>query len=102
MGTSSKGDNQGQDLQEFLPQVLGMLSDASGEGDHVHSPQTGSHRADALQLAIDEFDRLREVEPLMLCIISHVGALKERIRAGIEVIAFERGSRLVVAATAMG
>ena len=38
----------------------------------------------------------------MLCIISHVGALKERIRAGIEVIAFERGSRLVVAATAMG
>ena len=34
----------------------------------------------------------------MVGIISHVGALRERIRQGIEVIGGERGSRVVVGA----
>jgi hypothetical protein len=37
-----------------------MHFDASGDGKHVYSPsQPGSHRADTLQLAMDERDRLR-------------------------------------------
>jgi exonuclease SbcC len=35
-------------------------------------------------------------------IISHVGALRERIRQGIEVIAGERGSRVLVGGGAEG
>ena len=51
----------------------------------------GSLDPDNLQLAMDELDRLRE-GGRMIGIISHVGALKERIRAGIEVRATEQGS----------
>jgi len=71
MGTSSKGDNQGQDLQEFLQQVLVMLSDASGEGDHVHSPRQAA------------------IEPIRCS------------WQWMSVIASERGSRLMVGAMAM-
>jgi hypothetical protein len=53
-----------------------------------------------LQLAMDELDRLRE-GGRMIGIISHVGALKERIRAGIEVSAGETGSRARVVRTVM-
>jgi exonuclease SbcC len=59
----------------------------------------GSLDPDTLQLAMDELDRLRE-GGRMIGIISHVGALKERIRAGIEVIASDRGSRVRVGSTA--
>jgi exonuclease SbcC len=55
----------------------------------------GSLDPDNLQLAMDELDRLRQ-GGRMIGIISHVGALRERIRQGIEVIASDRGSRLVV------
>ncbi|MEB3256043.1 MAG: SMC family ATPase [Synechococcaceae cyanobacterium] len=57
----------------------------------------GSLDPDNLQLAMDELDRLRQ-GGRMVGIISHVGALRERIRQGIEVIAGERGSRVVVGA----
>ena len=60
----------------------------------------GSLDPDNLQLAMDELDRLRE-GGRMIGLISHVGALRERIRAGIEVIAGERGSSLRVGSTAM-
>ncbi|MCP9837500.1 SMC family ATPase [Cyanobium sp. N.Huapi 1H5] len=59
----------------------------------------GSLDPDNLQLAMDELDRLRE-GGRMIGLISHVGALRERIRGGIEVIAGERGSSLRVGVTA--
>jgi exonuclease SbcC len=55
----------------------------------------GSLDPDSLQLAMDELDRLREGGRL-IGLISHVAALRERIRSGIEVMASERGSRLRV------
>ncbi|WP_216908059.1 SMC family ATPase [Synechococcus sp. CCY 0621] len=59
----------------------------------------GSLDPDNLQLAMDELDRLRE-GGRMIGLISHVGALRERIRGGIEVIAGDRGSSLRVGVTA--
>jgi uncharacterized FAD-dependent dehydrogenase len=58
----------------------------------------GTLDPDNLQLAMDELDRLRE-GGRMIGIISHVGALKERIRAGIEVSTGERGSSARVVRT---
>ena len=60
----------------------------------------GTLDPDSLQLAMDELDRLRE-GGRMIGIISHVGALRERIRCGIEVLATDQGSRVVVGSTAM-
>jgi exonuclease SbcC len=59
----------------------------------------GTLDPDNLQLAMDELDRLRE-GGRMIGIISHVGALKERIQAGIEVSSGERGSTARVVRTA--
>ncbi|WP_254954684.1 AAA family ATPase [Cyanobium sp. Cruz-8H5] len=59
----------------------------------------GSLDPDNLQLAMDELDRLRE-GGRMIGLISHVGALRERIRGGLEVIAGDRGSSLRVGVTA--
>jgi exonuclease SbcC len=61
----------------------------------------GTLDPDNLQLAMDELDRLRQGGRLV-GIISHVGALRERIRQGIEVIAGERGSRVLVGGAADG
>jgi exonuclease SbcC len=61
----------------------------------------GTLDPDNLQLAMDELDRLRE-GGRMIGLISHVGALRERIRSGIEVIASERGSRVRVGSLARG
>ncbi|MCT0218227.1 SMC family ATPase [Synechococcus sp. CS-1329] len=55
----------------------------------------GSLDPDNLQLAMDELDRLRE-GGRMVGLISHVGALKERIRYGIEVLSSDQGSRVQV------
>lgn len=55
----------------------------------------GSLDPDSLQLAMDELDRLRD-GGRMIGLISHVAGLRERIRSGIEVVASERGSRLLV------
>ncbi len=60
----------------------------------------GTLDPDNLQLAMDELDRLRE-GGRMIGIISHVGALKERIRSGIEVIASDQGSSVRVGGTEM-
>ena len=60
----------------------------------------GTLDPDNLQLAMDELDRLRE-GGRMIGIISHVGALKERIRSGIEVVASEQGSRVLVGSLMM-
>jgi exonuclease SbcC len=57
----------------------------------------GSLDPDSLQLAMDELDRLRE-GGRMIGLISHVAALRERIHTGLEVVASERGSRVVVGA----
>jgi exonuclease SbcC len=59
----------------------------------------GTLDPDNLQLAMDELDRLRQ-GGRMVGIISHVGALRERIRQGMEVIAGETGSRVLVGPTA--
>lgn len=51
----------------------------------------GTLDPDNLQLAMDELDRLRE-GGRMIGLISHVGALRERIRCGIQVVASDQGS----------
>jgi exonuclease SbcC len=58
----------------------------------------GSLDPDSLQLAMDELERLRDGGRL-IGLISHVAALRERIRSGIEVMASEGGSRLRVGVT---
>ena len=60
----------------------------------------GTLDPDNLQLAMDELDRLRE-GGRMIGIISHVGGLRERVRSGIEVLASDEGSRVVVRSSAM-
>jgi exonuclease SbcC len=50
---------------------------------------------------MDELERLREGGRL-IGLISHVAGLRERIRNGIEVVATERGSRLVVGVAQAG
>ncbi|HEX2575056.1 MAG TPA: SbcC/MukB-like Walker B domain-containing protein, partial [Aquihabitans sp.] len=55
----------------------------------------GSLDPDSLQLAMDELDGLRE-GGRMVGLISHVGALRERIRVGIEVTPTESGSTVRV------
>jgi DNA repair protein SbcC/Rad50 len=61
----------------------------------------GSLDPDNLQLAMDELDRLRQ-GGRMIGLISHVSALRERIRSGIEVVAGESGSRVQVGPTGGG
>jgi len=61
----------------------------------------GSLDPDNLQLAMDELDRLRE-GGRMIGLISHVAALRERIRGGIQVVAGERGSRVTVGPSGEG
>ena len=60
----------------------------------------GSLDPDNLQLAMDELDRLRE-GGRMIGVISHVGALRERIRAGIAISSGQNGSRATVCRTAL-
>ena len=55
----------------------------------------GTLDPEALQLAMDELDGLRE-GGRMVGLISHVGALRERIRVGIEVTPTDHGSTVRV------
>lgn len=57
----------------------------------------GTLDPEALQLAMDELDRLRE-GGRTVGLISHVGELRERIRAGIEVRSTDQGSTVRVGA----
>ena len=59
----------------------------------------GTLDSEALQLAMDELDRLRE-GGRTVSLISHVGELRERIRTGIEVTATDHGSEVRVGAIA--
>ncbi len=89
----------GETFQASLALALGVADTVQAHTGGVHLDALfvdegfGSLDPDNLQLAMDELDRLREGGRL-IGIISHVGALRERIRAGLEVIGGDRGSRV--------
>jgi exonuclease SbcC len=95
----------GETFQASLALALGVADTVQAHTGGVHLDALfidegfGTLDPDNLQLAMDELDRLRE-GGRMIGIISHVGALRERIRCGIEVVASDQGSRVVVGSTA--
>jgi len=96
----------GETFQASLALALGVADTVQAHSGGVHLDALfvdegfGSLDPDNLQLAMDELDRLREGGRL-IGVISHVAALRERIRSGIEVIATDQGSRLRVGVTPM-
>jgi exonuclease SbcC len=97
----------GETFQASLALALGVADTVQAHAGGVHLDALfidegfGTLDPDNLQLAMDELDRLRE-GGRMIGVISHVGGLKERIRAGIAITAGEAGSRATVCRTAMG
>ncbi|MCP9926993.1 AAA family ATPase [Cyanobium sp. CH-040] len=97
----------GETFQASLALALGVAdtvqahSGGVGLGALFIDEGFGSLDPDNLQLAMDELDRLREGGRL-IGLISHVGALRERIRSGIQVVAGDRGSRVSVGAAGSG
>jgi len=95
----------GETFQASLALALGVADAVQAHSGGVHLDALfidegfGSLDPDSLQLAMDELDRLRD-GGRMIGVISHVGALKERIRAGIAISTGERGSRARVCRTA--
>ena len=87
----------GETFQASLALALGVADTVTAHAGGVHLDALfvdegfGTLDPDALQLALDELDRLREAGRTV-GVISHVGALRERIRSGIEVTATDRGS----------
>lgn len=87
----------GETFQASLALALGVADAVQAHSGGVHLDALfidegfGTLDPDNLQLAMDELDRLRE-GGRMVGIISHVGALRERIRSGIEVIPTDKGS----------
>ena len=96
----------GETFQASLALALGVADTVQAHSGGVHLDALfvdegfGSLDPDNLQLAMDELDRLREGGRL-IGVISHVAALRERIRSGLEVIASDQGSTLRVGSTAM-
>ncbi|MFQ6539426.1 MULTISPECIES: AAA family ATPase [Aphanothece] len=96
----------GETFQASLALALGVADTVQAHTGGVHLDALfidegfGTLDPDNLQLAMDELDRLRE-GGRMIGIISHVGALRERIRCGIEVLASDQGSRVCVGTPAM-
>jgi exonuclease SbcC len=96
----------GETFQASLALALGVADAVQAQTGGVHLDALfidegfGTLDPDNLQLAIDELDRLRE-GGRMVGVISHVGALHERIRSGIEVIATDRGSTVRVGEIAL-
>lgn len=94
----------GETFQASLALALGVADTVQAHSGGVHLDALfidegfGTLDPDNLQLAMDELDRLRE-GGRMIGVISHVAALKERIRAGIAITAAETGSRATVART---
>jgi len=94
----------GETFQASLALALGVADTVQAHSGGVHLDALfvdegfGSLDPDNLQAAMDELDRLREGGRL-IGVISHVGALRERIRAGIEVIGGDQGSRVRLGAT---
>ena len=95
----------GETFQASLALALGVADTVQAHAGGVHLDALfidegfGTLDPDNLQLAMDELDRLRD-GGRMIGVISHVGALKERIRAGIAITATETGSRAMVCRTA--
>ncbi|MCP9840212.1 SMC family ATPase [Synechococcus sp. J7-Johnson] len=96
----------GETFQASLALALGVADTVEAHSGGVHLEALfidegfGTLDPDNLQLAMDELDRLRE-GGRMIGIISHVGALKERIRYGIEVLSSDQGSRVRVGMNAL-
>ena len=96
----------GETFQASLALALGVADTVQAHAGGVHLDALfidegfGTLDPDNLQLAMDELDRLRE-GGRMIGIISHVGALRERIRCGIEVVASDQGSRVCVGTPAL-
>ena len=94
----------GETFQASLALALGVADTVQAHAGGVHLDALfidegfGSLDPDNLQLAMDELDRLRS-GGRMIGVISHVAALKERIRAGIAISAAENGSRATVCRT---
>jgi exonuclease SbcC len=91
----------GETFQASLALALGVADAVQAHTGGIHLDALfidegfGTLDPDNLQLAMDELDRLRE-GGRMVGVISHVGALRERIRSGIEVIATDEGSTIRV------
>jgi exonuclease SbcC len=91
----------GETFQASLALALAVAESVQGHAGGVHLDALfidegfGSLDADALELAMDELDRLR-AGGRTVGLISHVGALQERIRCGIEVRPGSTGSTLRV------
>ncbi|CAK6695516.1 SMC family ATPase [Synechococcus sp. BA-124 BA4] len=91
----------GETFQASLALALGVADTVEAHSGGVHLEALfidegfGTLDPDNLQLAMDELDRLR-AGGRMVGIISHVGALRERIRYGIEVLSSDQGSRVQV------
>jgi exonuclease SbcC len=91
----------GETFQASLALALGVADTVESHAGGLHLETLfidegfGTLDPDTLQLAMDELDRLRDGGRL-IGIISHVGALRERIHTGIEVLAGENGSSLRV------
>jgi len=87
----------GETFQASLALALGVAETVQAHAGGVHLDALfidegfGSLDPDNLQLAMDELERLRAGGRL-IGVISHVAALRERIRARIEVSSGERGS----------
>lgn len=96
----------GETFQASLALALGVADTVQAHSGGVHLEALfidegfGTLDPDNLQLAMDELDRLRE-GGRMIGIISHVGALRERIRCGIEILASDQGSKVMVGSTNM-
>lgn len=88
----------GETFQASLALALGVADTVSAHHGGVRLDALfvdegfGSLDPESLQLAMDELDRLRE-GGRMVGLISHVGALRERIAYGVEVTAGTNGSR---------
>lgn len=97
----------GETFQASLALALGVADTVQAHAGGVHLDALfidegfGTLDPDNLQLAMDELDRLRD-GGRMIGVISHVGGLKERIRAGIAITAGEKGSRAVVCRSGIG
>lgn len=95
----------GETFQASLSLALGVADVVTSHAGGVHLDALfvdegfGTLDSEALQLAMDELDRLRE-GGRTVGLISHVGGLRERIRLGIEVHPSDRGSALRVGTVA--
>ncbi len=91
----------GETFQASLALALAVAESVQAHSGGVHLDALfvdegfGSLDPDALDLAMDELDRLR-AGGRMVGLISHVGALRERVRTGIEVHRGASGSTLRV------